>query len=339
VTAINTAPSGGGDRGRAAFGPASNAVLGMSNTIARLLPGGAGLKVSTDSSNATAAIVPDHSNRLGTSFSGTDTSIPIAIGSGNQVSTPAFVNAPMGDHRQAPGSPTIDAGLDDPANGTFDVEGDQRSVGPTDADGSVDASGATTYWFEHGPTTAYAAPPRAPARAPAPAPSRPRRSWTTSGRGPRIRYRLVAVNGGGVSRGEDRTFTKALSPQPATASMIRTSTTLFAGVRLVSTRLSFSGRVVALKLSCPAGTVGRCSGRTKLTARRRTASGGVRSVTLGRAPFSIASGAKARVRVRVSRAGRRLLKRVRRLRAKSTNAARDGAGTSKRTVTIRRRRR
>jgi hypothetical protein len=144
------------------------------------------------------------------------------------------------------------------------------------------------------------------------------------------------------------------APAPSTGSTTQTSTTqastaatptaarAFAGVKLVSTRLSFGGRFIALKLSCPAGTVGRCSGRTKLTARRRAASRAASSVTLGRAPFSIAAGRQAKVKVRVSRVGRRLLTRVRRLRGKDTNAARDGAGGSKTTatvVTIRRRQR
>src|SRR5215208_580382 len=76
----------------------------------------------------------------------------------------------------------------------------------------------------------------------------------------------------------------------------------FAGVKLVTRRLTDARRIITVRLSCPAGTVGRCSGRTKLTARRRASS---RRVTLGRASFSIAAGARAKVRVRVSRAGRR----------------------------------
>jgi hypothetical protein len=115
----------------------------------------------------------------------------------------------------------------------------------------------------------------------------------------------------------------------------------FAGVKLVSSKLSFGGRFVTLKLSCPAGTIGRCSGRTKLAARRRATSGAASTVVLGRAPFSIAAGRQAKVKVRVSRAGRRLLGRVRRLRGTDVNAARDGAGRLKTTVaavTIRRQR-
>jgi hypothetical protein len=79
--------------------------------------------------------------------------------------------------------------------------------------------------------------------------------------------------------------------------------------------------------------VGRCSGRTKLTARRRaTSSRSATTVTLGRATFSIAAATRGKVRVRVSRAGRRLLGRARRLKGKDTNAARNGAGQSKTTV-------
>jgi PKD repeat protein len=114
---------------------------------------------------------------------------------------------------------------------------------------------------------------------------------------------------------------------------------VFAGVRLVSTRLSFGGRFVALTLRCPAGTIGRCSGRSTLTARRRASS---RPIVLGRARFSVAAGQQAKALVRVSRAGRRLLRRAPRLRGRATNAALDGAGRSKTTVarvTIRRRHR
>jgi hypothetical protein len=105
-------------------------------------------------------------------------------------------------------------------------------------------------------------------------------------------------------------------------------------VRLVSTRLTMSGRSITLKLSCPAATLGRCSGRTKLTARhRRPGSRATSTVTLGGAPFSIAAGKQTKVRVRVSRAARRLLTATRRLQGRVTNAASNGAGLSKTTVT------
>jgi hypothetical protein len=98
----------------------------------------------------------------------------------------------------------------------------------------------------------------------------------------------------------------------------------------VSTRLIFKRRLIVLTLRCPAGTVGRCAGVTKLSARR---------VVLGRSGFSIPAGHRTNVKVRVSRAGRRLLARARRVTGKDANVARNGAGQSKATVarvTIRR---
>jgi Tol biopolymer transport system component len=128
--------------------------------------------------------------------------------------------------------------------------------------------------------------------------------------------------------------------QPAPTPTSTTPSLGFAGVRLVSTRLSLGGRFIALRLSCPAGTVGRCSGRTRLTERQRRTS--LRRVTLGRARFSIAPGSRARVKVRVTRAGRRLLRNTPRVRGRAVSVASDGAGRSKTTVarvTIRRRHR
>ena len=53
-------------------------------------------------------------------------------GGGHQLGAPKFVNAAVGDYREAAGSPTINTGLDNPANGPLDVESDPRQVGTTD---------------------------------------------------------------------------------------------------------------------------------------------------------------------------------------------------------------
>ena len=45
----------------------------------------------------------------------------------NQTAAPVFVDAANGDFHQAEGSPTVDAGVADPANGTTDFEGDPRA--------------------------------------------------------------------------------------------------------------------------------------------------------------------------------------------------------------------
>lgn len=279
VTAMATGV--GGVAIEADAGSTGKATANLVNVIAR---GPAfGLSAKTDSSGAKATINFAYSNRNGELRSGTNADI--VPGSGNLAAYPNFVNPATGDYRQAPGSPTIDAGLDVPGNGEFDLDGDSRVVGKT-ADIGADE-------FAPKPSEGTTTP------APAPSPTEP----------------------------------PPTEPPPAAAPA-------FAGVKLLSSRLNFRGRFIALKLSCPAATVGRCSGRTKLTARRRTSSGAARSVALGRASFSIAPGSRATVRVRVSRGGRRLLSRVRRLRARDINAARDGAGVSKTTaaaVTIRRR--
>ncbi len=383
VTAIATGSSGVAIR---AWGYDGYAGILLRNVIARGGPGGHDLVARAVNAGTTAKITVGNSNWLVGSTDGAGASI--VDGGGNQTSAPAFVNAAAGDYRQAPGSPTIDAGLDEAINGAFDVEGDPRQVGGIDigADefvaapaattgpagavteqsatlsGSVDANGIpTSYHFEYGLTSAYGSTtPLADAGSGGAVAA----TASLSGLTPATTYhfRIVATSAGGVTQGADRTFTTASPPQPAPASppstpaappadpapttptaTTSTATQAFAGVRLVSTRLRFARRRITLKLTCPAGTVGRCSGRTKLTARpRRTSSPAGSPITLGRATFSIAGGQRARVRVRVSRAGRRRLGGVRRLRAGATNVAHSGAGESKTTVaavTIRRRHR
>jgi hypothetical protein len=276
----------------------------------------------------------------------------------------------------------IDGPLDvegDPRQiGTIDIGADEFFVAPTATTGPASAvteqsatlSGSanpngvpTAYWFEYGPTTAYGS--TTSSMDAGSGTGGVAATATLGGLSPATtyHYRLVAANSAVVKHGADQGFTTAsppppaptpppptqTSPAPASSSTSQTSTSpttpatpAFAGVRLVSTRPPFGGGFITLRLSCPAGTVGRCSGRSKLTARRRGSSGAVRSVTLGRASFSIAPGKQGKVRVRVSRGGRRLLSQVRRLRGRDTNAARDGAGQSKTTVaavTIRRRQR
>jgi hypothetical protein len=335
------------------------------NVIARGGPGGYSLKAHVGNPAASATITVDHSNWLGGLKVGAQAAI--VDGGGNQTAAPYFVDAAAGDYRQANGSPTIDAGLSEFVDGPLDADGDPRQIGPIDigADefvvvpgattgpasavtdrsatlsGSVDANGApTSYRFEYGPTTAYgSSTPAADAGS-----GLAVATATLGSLSPETtyHYRVVATNAGGTTNGADQTFTTAAAAQPAPPSPPSSAPPAFAGVNLLSTRLSFGGRFITLRLSCPAGTVGRCSGRTTLTARRRASSGPAAAVALGRAPFSIAAGGRSSVRLRVSRAGRRLLSQVRRLRAKDTTAARDEAGQSRTTaaaVTIRHRHR
>ena len=53
----------------------------------------------------------------------------LVAGPGNQTAPPAFLDPTAGDFREAPGSPTIDAGTADPLLGSTDFEGSPRTLG------------------------------------------------------------------------------------------------------------------------------------------------------------------------------------------------------------------
>ena len=339
-----------------AAGSGGYADVYVRNVIARGGPVADDLEAWTDNGPATAKITVDHSNFKGTLHYGSNASV--VFGAGNQTAAPAFVNAAGGDFRQAAGSPTIDAGFLPLFDGSFDVDGDPREIGTVDigadefvpaptgstgsADtitahsarltGSVDAKGAPTrYRFQYGRTTAYG---QSTPLADAGQGGSVAAAATIAGLSPATsyHYRLVATNAGGTTKGVDRTFTTAAAPTttpPPSTTPPPPAPRPFAGVTLVRTRVSLRHGAVVLPLRCPAGTVGRCSGRTKLVARRGS---GSRRVRLGRARFSITGGATAKLRVHVSRAGRRLLAQRSHLRARDINAAHDGAGHVKRTV-------
>jgi hypothetical protein len=101
---------------------------------------------------------------------------------GNQTSAPDFVDAMFGNYQEAPGSPTIDAGENNVANGIEDLDGSPRTIGsatdigayeynppavateaPTSVTtstaqltGTIDSHGlGGTAQFEFGTTTAY----------------------------------------------------------------------------------------------------------------------------------------------------------------------------------------
>jgi hypothetical protein len=194
----------------------------------------------------------------------------------------------------------------------------------------VNPKGApTSYRFEYGPTTAYGSSTADSDAGSGPDDLAASASLAGLSPGTTYHYRVVASNAGGVVYGADQTFTTApgaTGTQPPPPG--------FAGVKLISTMLVLKRRVIVVKLSCPAATVGSCAGVTKLSTRRpRTASRAARTVRLGRAGFSIAAGGQAKVRVPVSRAGRRLFAHTRRLRGKAATAAHDAGGLSKTTIT------
>jgi hypothetical protein len=339
--------------------------VNLVNVIAQGGPVGASLAMTTDGSGAEATITARHSNWANYLAFGTNAQY-VDLG-GNQGTSPAFVDAAAGDYRQRPASVTIDAGLDDFANGALDVDGDPRRVGTTDigadelvprpaattepagavtsqsamVSGRVNPKGApTTYRFEYGTTTTYGR--TTPVTAAGSGKTAVVAAAAVGGLSPATtyHYRIVAANAGGVTTGSDRTLTTTTVPAvgpPATQPPATTPP--FPGIELASPKLTYARGAITVRLRCPAGTSGRCSGRTTLTARRPTSA---RRVRLGRAAFSITPGGGASVKVRVTRAGRRLLRRASRRRGRAVSFARDGAGRSTTTetaVTIRHRRR
>jgi hypothetical protein len=98
----------------------------------------------------------------------------------------------------------------------------------------------------------------------------------------------------------------------------------FAGVTIPkqTVRVSRSG-VAGVKLRCPIGTVGACSGTVTL--------GRAGDRRMGAASVAIARGATRKVTVKLTRRGRAALKKAKRLNATVTVAGRDANGTGHRT--------
>jgi hypothetical protein len=121
VTAIATGVNSVGIQARYNGPAGGNHTLILGNSIA----GGSTFDLRAESSvNGSGVIEVSNSNFHSVSATGTAT----ISGPANQVAPPAFVDAPAGDYREAPGSPTIDAGSRE-GIGALDLEGNPRSLG------------------------------------------------------------------------------------------------------------------------------------------------------------------------------------------------------------------
>lgn len=112
------------------------------------------------------------------------------------------------------------------------------------------------------------------------------------------------------------------------------STSAFAGVGFASktARVDRHGRA-SVAMSCPASS-GGCSGKVTLTAAGKNAS----ATKLGSAPFKIAAGKTAKVKVKLSKTARKLLARRHKVKARVRVDSSDAAGhhkTTSGTVTLR----
>jgi hypothetical protein len=160
---------------------------------------------------------------------------------GNQTSSdPVLANLAGGDFHELQGSPTIDAGLDQPLNGFADIDGQPRVLGsapdigadefgPAPAAttggvsdltttsatvaGTVNPNDLPTTWhFDYGPTAAYGL--QTPDASLPAGLATQAVSGALAGLDPAktYHYRLVAVNGSGTTAGDDGTLTTATAP-------------------------------------------------------------------------------------------------------------------------------
>jgi hypothetical protein len=112
------------------------------------------VEVSASGAGTNVTVTMDHSNYedvlVNQTSGGTATLTPNTT-NGNQGAIPLFESPSTGDFHQVLGSPTIDAGIVDPANGTTDIDGQPRQMGTStdigadefpdsDSDGIPDSS-------------------------------------------------------------------------------------------------------------------------------------------------------------------------------------------------------
>lgn len=90
--------------------------------------------------NNSSQLVAQNSNYSSVTTTGVGTTTYTANNvNGNQSQQPIFANPLTGDVSQGPGSPTIDAGIDDPANGTLDLAAKPRISGARTDIGAYEA--------------------------------------------------------------------------------------------------------------------------------------------------------------------------------------------------------
>jgi hypothetical protein len=96
----------------------------LTTTAVNVIAHGTAHDLDVAATGGSATLNIDHSNyatATGTTINSTN----------QQMAPPLFVNAAAGDFREAAGSPTIDAGVTDPANGSVDLQGFPRVINGT----------------------------------------------------------------------------------------------------------------------------------------------------------------------------------------------------------------
>lgn len=115
------------------------------NVIARGGSGGAGIRLFQDNGVDLTANV-DHSNYSSAEIdpdSDDMTKVHLNLDPSNQTDAPLFADATGGNFHQVAGSPTIDSGVNNAANGTADFDGDARTLNSTTDIGADEAPPGT----------------------------------------------------------------------------------------------------------------------------------------------------------------------------------------------------
>jgi hypothetical protein len=110
------------------------------NVIARASSGGNDLSILAQDVPTT---INTSSSNYSTVFQDPGSGAAITLNeTSKQTAAPVFVDATAGDFHQASGSPTIDTGVNDGANGTTDLDGNPRTVNGTTDIGAYESAAA-----------------------------------------------------------------------------------------------------------------------------------------------------------------------------------------------------
>ncbi|MEA2373606.1 MAG: hypothetical protein QOD53_69 [Thermoleophilaceae bacterium] len=331
------ATGGGNSVGLKATAVGTNAAVDLENVIARGAPGGWDIVGHSDGSHTVTV------NSAGSNYGSTtaDGTTGVSIDAAAQIDLPQFVDAAGGDFHQTCTSKTVNTGVDDAAIPVHDFDGDPRRIAahtdigadeltagpnagalapsgvtPTTAtlNGAVNPGGCATNWhFDYGVASLDSHTPNQSLTLGSVA--KPV-STVVSGLKPATTYRfhLVAASLAGQITTTDSTFKTAPDP--------------FTGVVVKAKKATVKKGKAKIKVTCPAGTPGRCVGTLKLVSAKKLEK---KKRKLGRGSFSIAAGKSATVTIKISKRGRAYLKGHMSLAAKATAIAHDGAGTVKTT--------
>jgi hypothetical protein len=225
---------------------------------------------------ASVSFALNHSN-YATTLAEPGTAITLPGSATNQVTEPLFVDAASEDFQEAPGSPTIGAGITEAANGSTDLEGNPRTTGGLTDIGAFQAAAPAPVVEPPGSGTTQTPPSPSVGAAPAVGP--------LPGAGSSPAPGVLSLHSATV------TVTGGVAPVKLSCAAQSSGCR---GTLLLSERERFAKKVEV-----------RVHGETRTRLREQTI---VRSV--GSAPFSLTSGQTATLEIDLTRSARAQLARA-----------------------------